>query len=36
MSISEYENITISEPQDPDHPGQRTAVTITFNRPDCH
>ena len=36
MSISEYENITISEPQDPDHPGRRTAVWITFNRPDCH
>jgi hypothetical protein len=36
MSISEYENITISEPQDPDHSGRRTAVWITFKRPDCH
>lgn len=36
MSISEYENVTISEPQDPDHPGRRTAVWITFKRPDCH
>jgi hypothetical protein len=31
-----YEHVDISEPQDPDHPGQRTAVTITFKRPDCH
>lgn len=31
-----YERVDISEPQDPDHPGQRTAVTITFKRPDCH
>ncbi len=30
-----YEHVTISEPQDPDHPGRRTAVIITFNRPDC-
>ena len=35
MSISEYENVTIFEPQDPDHPGRRTAVTIAFKRPDC-
>ena len=33
--ISDYENVTIAEPQDPDHPGQRTAVWITFKRPDC-
>jgi hypothetical protein len=31
-----YEHVTISEPQDPDHPGRRTSVTITFKRPDCH
>jgi hypothetical protein len=31
-----YEHVDIAEPQDPDHPGQRTAVTITFKRPDCH
>lgn len=36
MSICEYENITIFEPQDPDHSGRRTSVTITFKRPDCH
>ena len=36
VSFTDYENITISEPQDPDHPGHRTNVTITFNRPDCH
>lgn len=36
MSISEYENMTISEPQDPDYPGRRTAVWITFKRADCH
>ena len=36
MSFADYENITIVEPQDPDHPGRRTGVTITFKRPDCH
>ena len=36
MSFTDYENITIAEPQDPDHPGRRTSVTITFKRPDCH
>ena len=36
VSLSEYENVTISEPLDPDHPGRRTSVTITFKRPDCH
>jgi hypothetical protein len=36
VSFTEYEHITISEPQDPDHPGRRTSVTITFKRPDCH
>lgn len=35
VSLSEYENISISEAQDPDHPGRRTSVTITFKRPDC-
>ena len=35
LRLTEYEHLTISEPQDPDHPGQRTAVTITFKRPDC-
>lgn len=36
VRLTEYEHITISEPQDPEHPGWRTAVTITFKRPDCH
>ena len=36
MSFADYENITIAEPQDPDHPGRRTSVSITFKRPDCH
>lgn len=31
-----YEHVDIIEPQDPDHPGRRTSVTITFKRPDCH
>jgi hypothetical protein len=31
-----YDHLDIAEPQDPDHPGQRTGVTITFKRPDCH
>jgi hypothetical protein len=34
--FTEYEHIKLHEPQDPDHPGRRTSVTITFNRPDCH
>ena len=34
--ITIYEHVTIAEPQDPDHPGRRTSVTITFKRPDCH
>ena len=33
LSSVEYENVNIAEPQDN---GRRTAVTITFNRPDCH
>jgi hypothetical protein len=36
VSLTEYEYITISELLDPDHPGRRTSVTITFKRPDCH
>jgi hypothetical protein len=35
MAFADYEHVSIAEPQDPDHPGRRTAVTITFNRPDC-
>ena len=35
VRLLKYEHVDISEPQDPNHPGQRTAVTITFNRPDC-
>ena len=36
MLFIDYEHVTISEPQDPNRPGRRTAVRITFNRPDCH
>jgi len=36
VSFTDYENIAIAEPHDPDHPGRRTSVTITFKRPDCH
>lgn len=36
VSFADYENVNITEPQDPDHPGRRTSVTITFKRPDCH
>jgi hypothetical protein len=36
LRLIRYEHVDISEPQDPDHPGRRTGVTITFNRPDCH
>ena len=35
VRLTEYEHMTISEPQDPDRPGQRTSVTVTFKRPDC-
>ena len=34
--FTEYEHIKIHEPQDPDHPGRRTSVTISFTRRDCH
>lgn len=36
VRLTGYEHITISEPLDPDHPGRRTGVTITFKRSDCH
>jgi len=36
VRLTEYEHVDITEPQDPDHPGRRTSVTITFKRPDCH
>jgi len=36
VSFTDFENVNIVEPQDPDHPGRRTSVTITFKRPDCH
>jgi hypothetical protein len=36
LRLMRYEHVDISEPQDPDHPGRRTSVTITFKRPDCH
>jgi hypothetical protein len=34
--ITSYEHVTIAEPLNPDHPGKRKAVRITFDRPDCH
>ena len=36
LRIIRYEHVDITELQDPDHPGHRTSVTITFKRPDCH
>ena len=36
VRLTEYEHVTISEPQDPDHSGRRTSVAITFKHPDCH
>jgi hypothetical protein len=36
VSFTDFENVNIVEPQDPDHPGRRTSATITFKRPDCH
>jgi hypothetical protein len=35
IKITEYEHVAISEPQDPDHPGQRTAVNVIFKRDAC-
>jgi hypothetical protein len=35
VKITEYEHVTLSEPQDPDHPGQRTAVNVIFKREAC-
>jgi hypothetical protein len=36
VRLLRYEHVDITEPQDPDHPGRRTSVIITFKRPDCH
>jgi hypothetical protein len=33
--VVEYEDVTISEPQDPDHPGNRTGVAVRFKNEDC-
>ncbi len=35
ISVIEYERVTITEPQDPDHPGSRTAVIVTFKNESC-
>jgi hypothetical protein len=35
IKITEYENISIGESQDPDRPGQRTGVAVVFKRDDC-
>lgn len=35
VKITEYEYVTISEPQDPDHPGLRTGVNLIFKREEC-
>jgi len=35
VSVVEYEHVTISEPQDPDHPGIRTGVAVRFKNEDC-
>jgi hypothetical protein len=36
VSFTDYENVSVSEPQDPDYPGRRSGVAIRFKRPDCH
>ena len=33
--VVEYEHVTISEPQDPDHSGRRTGVAVRFKTEDC-
>ena len=35
-AIADYEFVSITEPQESDHPGRRISVTISFKRPDCH
>jgi hypothetical protein len=36
VSVVVYEYVNIAEPQDPNHLGARTGVTITFTRIDCN
>jgi hypothetical protein len=35
IKFTDYEHISIGEPQDPDHPGRRTGVRVTFKRDEC-
>ncbi|MGA2881235.1 MAG: hypothetical protein ABSG13_19985 [Bryobacteraceae bacterium] len=35
VKITEYEHVSIGEPQDPDHPGLRTGVNLVFKREEC-
>ena len=35
IKFTDYERISIVEPQDPDHPGRRTGVNVVFKREDC-
>ena len=35
IKITDYQHISIGEPQDPDHPGWRTGVNVVFKREDC-
>jgi hypothetical protein len=35
IKITEYENVAISELQDPDHKGMRTSVRLMFKRDEC-
>jgi hypothetical protein len=35
VKMTEYDQVFISEPQDPDHPGLRTSVNLVFKREEC-
>jgi hypothetical protein len=35
IKITDYENISIGEPQDPDRPGRRTGLNVVFKREAC-
>jgi hypothetical protein len=35
VKITDYEQVMISEPDDLDHPGRRSSVSLRFKREDC-
>jgi hypothetical protein len=35
IKITDYEHVSIGEPQDPDNPGRRTGINVVFKREEC-